>query len=210
MNIVHYSEVGGVSSSEVGNVWSACCCRQGARSLSIGGRLSARRSVHYRRFHCSRRQYTPPVHTTEEIRLRVRQPSGEVVSVTAGKGERVEVVKAVLEAKLGEQVGDNRYFVFQDHKGVCFITNVFPEKMDSKVVRPQPGGVLRAQSVPPLLPAYNKFMGGVDRTDQFRKSYGFDRKSRHSWIRLFFQFLDYAVNNAYLLYKHGCKRQGQA
>ena len=39
--------------------------------------------------------------TTEEMRLRVRQPSGEVVSVTAWKGERVEVVKAVLEAKLG-------------------------------------------------------------------------------------------------------------
>ena len=90
---------------------------------------------------------------------------------------------------MGEQVGDNCSFVFQDRKEVCFITNVFPEKMDSKVVRPQPG-VLRAQSVPPLLPAYNKILGGVDRTDQFRKSYGFDRKPRRSWIRLFFQFLD--------------------
>ena len=39
--------------------------------------------------------------STEEIRVRVRQPSGEVVSVTAGKEERVEVVKAVLEAELG-------------------------------------------------------------------------------------------------------------
>ena len=79
--------------------------------------------------------------------------------------------------------------------------------MDSKVVRIQPGGVLRAQSVPPLLPAYNKFMGGVDRTDQLRKSYGFDRKSKRSWVRLFFQFFDYAVNNAYLLYKHSCRRR---
>ena len=56
MTFVHYSEVGGVFSSEVGNVWSACCCRQGARSLSIGGRLSARWSVHYRRFHCIRKR----------------------------------------------------------------------------------------------------------------------------------------------------------
>ena len=39
--------------------------------------------------------------TEETMRLRVRQPSGEVVSVTAGEGERVEVVKAVLEAQLG-------------------------------------------------------------------------------------------------------------
>ena len=43
--------------------------------------------------------------STEEIRLRVRQPSGEVVSVTTGKEERVEVVKAVLEAELGIPLG---------------------------------------------------------------------------------------------------------
>ena len=78
--------------------------------------------------------------------------------------------------------------------------------MDSKVFRMQPGGVLCAQSVPPLLPAYNKFMGGVDRTDQLRKTYGFDRKSKRSWLRQFFQFFDYAINNAYLLYKHSCKQ----
>ena len=49
---VRYLEVGGVHSSEVGNAWSACGCRQGARTLSISGRLSARQSVHYRTFHC--------------------------------------------------------------------------------------------------------------------------------------------------------------
>ena len=46
--------------------------------------------------------------STEEIRLRVRQPSGEVVSVTAGKEERVEVVKAVLEAELGFPLGQQQ------------------------------------------------------------------------------------------------------
>ena len=49
------------------------------------------------------------------------------------------------------------------------------------------------------------FMGGVDRTDQLRKTYGFDRKSQRFWLRLFFQFFDYAINNAYILYKHSCK-----
>ena len=47
-------------------------------------------------------------------------------------------------------------------KIVCFVT--FPEHMDSQVVRVQPEGVLCKQSVPPLWPAYNKFMDGVDRT----------------------------------------------
>ena len=47
-------------------------------------------------------------------------------------------------------------------------------------------------------------MGGVDRTDQLRRTYGFDRKSKCYWLRIFFQFFDYAINNAYLLYKHSC------
>ena len=46
------------------------------------------------------------------------------------------------------------------------MTNVFPERTDTPVARLLPEGVLRYQSVPPILPAYNKFMGGVDRTDQ--------------------------------------------
>ena len=80
--------------------------------------------------------------------------------------------------------------------------------MDSKVARVQPDGVLRYQSVPPLLRAYNKYTCGVDVTGQLLKSYALDRKSKRYWLRLFFQFLNYAINNAYLLYKHSCKRYG--
>ena len=39
--------------------------------------------------------------STEEIRLRVRQASGEVVSVMVGERDKVQVVKALLEAELG-------------------------------------------------------------------------------------------------------------
>ena len=75
---------------------------------------------------------------------------------------------------------------------------------DTPVARLQPKGVLRYQSVPPILSAYNKFMCGVDRTDQRRRTYWFDRKSKRYWLHIFFQFFDYAINNAYLLYKHSC------
>ena len=57
--------------------------------------------------------------------------------------------------------------------------NVFPERMDSDVVRVQMDGSLQLQANPPVLSAYNKYMGGVDCLSQVRKSYGFDRKSRH-------------------------------
>ena len=47
-------------------------------------------------------------------------------------------------------------------------------------------------------------MSVVDRTDQLRKMYGFDRKSKHYWLRIFFKFFDYSINNAYLFYKQSC------
>ena len=61
------------------------------------------------------------------------------------------------------------------------------------------------QAVPPVLPAYNKYMSGVDRFSLVRNIFGFDRKSRRYWVRVFFQIFDYAINNAYLLYKHNCR-----
>ena len=105
---------------------------------------------------------------------------------------------------LSETVEGNSYFVFDDCREVCFVTNVFSECMDTPAARLQPEGVLRHQSVPSLLPVYNKFMGGVVRTDHLRETYGFDRKLKHYWLRLFFQLFDYAANIAYLFYKHDC------
>ena len=131
--------------------------------------------------------------------------AGTIKKCAKGFPECLRRVKPLKGSYVAHTVDDKRYFVFQDRSEVSFVTNVFPECMDSKVTRLQPGGVLRNQSVPPLLPAYNKFMGGVDRTDQLRKTYGFDRKSKRFWLRLFFQFFDYAINNAYVLYKHSCK-----
>ena len=75
-----------------------------------------------------------------------------------------------------ERVGDICYYVFGDRSRVCYVSNVFPEAMETQVVRVQLDRTLQFQSIPPLLPAYNKYMGGVDL--QVRKTYGFDRKSK--------------------------------
>ena len=79
-----------------------------------------------------------------------------------------------------QRVGDTCYYAFEDRKRVCFVSNVFPERMDSDVVRVQLDGSLQLQVIRPVLPAYNKYVGGVDRLSQVRKSYGFDRKSRRT------------------------------
>ena len=119
------------------------------------------------------------------------------------KGVKPEQGKFVTK-----RVGGIQYSVFNDRKCVSFATNAFPGRVSGAVARVQPGGLLGCQSVPPLLPAYNTFMGGVDRSNQLRKTYGYDRKARRYWLRIFFQFFDYAIVNAYALYKNDCRHYG--
>ena len=131
--------------------------------------------------------------------------AGTIQQRAAGFPDSLKKIKLSKGSYATDIVGDVRYFVFHDRKVVSFVTNVFPAHMKGKVARVQPGGALRYQSVPPVLPAYNKFMGGVDRLSQLRKSYGYDRKAKRYWLRCFFQLWDYAITNAYILYKHNCK-----
>ena len=104
-------------------------------------------------------------------------------------------VKLPKGSYVAETVGDLCYYVFHDRKVVRLVTNAFPEHMDSPVARLHPEGVLRKQNVPSILPAYNKYMCAVDRTNQLGKNYDLDRKS---WLRLMNRLFNIAVNNAYI------------
>ena len=53
---------------------------------------------------------------------------------------------------------------------MCFVSNVFPEAMETQIVRVQLDGKLQFQSIPPLLPAYNMYVGGVDCLSQVKKT----------------------------------------
>ena len=46
-----------------------------------------------------------------------------------------------------ERVGDTCYYAFEDRKRVCFVINVFPERMDRDVVRAQFVGSLQLQAI---------------------------------------------------------------
>ena len=137
------------------------------------------------------------IYTVGTIKANARGYPQELRSVTPKKGDYAALTS-------GEKV----YSVFNDRKVVRFMSNAFPESMSSQVARTQPDGSFRYQSIPPLLPAYNKYMGGVDLTDQLRKTYGFDRKSKRAWIRLFYCFFDLAINNAFILYKLSSQGRG--
>ena len=86
---------------------------------------------------------------------------------------------------------------------------MFPASMDAKIGVLQIDGIpVNNKSVPPLLPAYNKYMEGVDLNNQLQKYYAFDHRCRRPWLRIFFHLLDFAVNNAHILYKHNCQKDG--
>ena len=97
------------------------------------------------------------------------------------------------------------FYAWKDTKIVRFITNVFSDS-PSRVSRRQKDGSLKYISCPSLLPAYNKFMGGVDLCDLFKATYGIDRKSKRWWLRIFFSFLDFSIVNSFILYRHACRR----
>ena len=67
---------------------------------------------------------------------------------------------------MSEAVGSNT-FMFQDCKEVYMFCNKYVSK--TPVARLQPE-LLCKQSIPPLLPPYNTFMGGVNRTAHMRKT----------------------------------------
>jgi len=135
--------------------------------------------------------------------------AGTIKQRAAGFPDSLKDVRLAKGSYSAKKVGDVCYYAFNDRRVVSFVSNVFPESICDKVPRVQSnGGVIRHQSIPPLLPAYNKYMGGVDRLSQLRKTYGYERKSKRYWLRPFFQLLDYAVNNAFILYKHNCKLVG--
>ena len=142
----------------------------------------------------------------EELARKKIYFAGTIRKNTKGFPESLKSVKLPKGTYVAETVGDLCYYVFHDRKVVRLVTNAFPEHMDSPVARLHPEGVLRKQSVPPILPAYNKYMCAVDRINQLGKNYDFDRKSRRFWLRLMNRLFNIAVNNAYILYRHSCKR----
>lgn len=66
----------------------------------------------------------------------------------------------------------------------------------------------RGQRTPILCPSsiadYNRYMGAVDRFDQYMSAYSVSQKSRRWWVKLFYYMLDTTIVNSFLLYKESC------
>lgn len=67
--------------------------------------------------------------------------------------------------------------------------------------RTQKDGSKKSFDCPEAIIFYNKFMGGVDKSDQYSTYYQVDRKSNKWWKRMFNRLLLITVSNSWILYK---------
>ena len=116
------------------------------------------------------------------------------------------------ELKKSEKLerGDYRYLKsngvsiikWMDKKEVLVESNYFDPAISDKVSRQSKDGSRKQISCPLAIVQYNKYMGGVDLSDQKIKYYAIDRKAKRNWIRIFLHFLNLSLINSFVCYKH--------
>lgn len=106
--------------------------------------------------------------------------------------------------------GDNDYSVsnhniavykWMDNNPVYLISSLHSPNDNNTVKRKLKDGSCTMVPCPNVLIGYNTNMNNVDVFDQYKATYGINRKSRKWWHRLFFHFIDMAVVNSFIIYK---------
>lgn len=97
-------------------------------------------------------------------------------------------------------------FKWQDTKEVLVMSNCHDDELTT-VERKQKDGTKKSVSCPEAISFYNKYMGGVDMTDQYTVLYDIDRKSTKWWKRVFQRLLMTAVTNTWVLFKQLKKKK---
>jgi len=92
------------------------------------------------------------------------------------------------------------YVQWMDTKLVSVLSTAFSPTSVGNVDRQQKDGTKHQFTCPMPIVEYTRRMGGVDRSDQQRTMYSVSRRSKRSWLRIFFFLLDTALVNAYALY----------
>ena len=103
------------------------------------------------------------------------------------------------------------------NKQVVFITNCLPaiptsiqRDCQQKNIRDENKHYTRQLiSSPPVLKAYNNFMGGVDRHDRLVGQHSIPLTTKRGYMKVFYHLLDSAVVNAWILYKTAKQEKGE-
>ena len=134
-----------------------------------------------------------------------------------GVPEAVAQVKSILQRSstprgkgyyIREQSSPIVYTCWNDNKVVCSMSTTHPGHSSGTVQRKcknHSTGSFEVQQVPvPIMIAqYNRYMGGVDKSDQLLQYHSSLRRAKRYWKTLFYHMLDLAVTNALVLYNWG-------
>jgi hypothetical protein len=91
------------------------------------------------------------------------------------------------------------FMKWKDNRSVHMLSTAHGTEMGMTMRRVKNGNEIEVGR-PMVVAHYNSNMGGVDHADMLWSLYGFDRKSRKWWHRLFFGMMDMTMVNSYIAY----------
>ncbi|XP_061426844.1 uncharacterized protein LOC133354203 isoform X2 [Lethenteron reissneri] len=170
-----------------------------AESGSLGYRvvMSLTRSYWHRNHHLYFDRYFSSPALLEDLRSRC----GTYACGTVSLSRRGLPPPAREVASLLRHRGDVAFFqkgglvlsVWRDKRVVATLST----NQDPRMVRPVDEGPIK----PAPVVHYNRFMGGVDRSDQYRSYYAVGRASKKWWRYIVWFLLNLSIVNAWLLYR---------
>jgi len=97
------------------------------------------------------------------------------------------------------------YTCWRDSRTVLALSTAHPGhesevKVTRKVIEPTGTKKLNEIPRPVIIEKYNKFMGGVDKSDQFIAYHNVLRKTVRYWKTLFYHLVDIATVNSFIIY----------
>ena len=118
-----------------------------------------------------------------------------------------EVIKKPPRMAKGDVItaqSDILFFLkWKDKREVTVVSTLHDDTMVTKHRRTSSvDGGFEEIAKPQAIEQYNRFMGGVDKLDQYLAYYGFTRRTFKWWRKAFFSLFDRAIVNAYILYTH--------
>ena len=122
----------------------------------------------------------------------------------------VQVKQELMKTKTARGTGyyvhesSTTYVCWRDVRVVTVITTAYPGHYEHYVTRKvrKASGQMEAVDIPrPIaVEKYNRYMGGVDKSDQFLSYHNVLRKTVRYWKTLFYHMIDIAAVNAFVLY----------
>ena len=112
-----------------------------------------------------------------------------------------------------EQGSKNVYCCWRDNDCVTVLSSAYPGHSESTTKRrgKDQSGQYATLEVPLPSPIdhYNRFMGGVDLSDQLIRYHPILRQAKRYWKTLLYHLIEIAATNAFILHKWQCVQEGK-